>query len=218
MAIKPSEDGQGITLMKLDKVEWWSTQLGLEAHKPIQTSCMQAWHIRIGGCLGPFSTSSYSPDLLGPCFRFLLHLFYTLSKRQPEPSKVFNMRACQLIRESFPVCPELCRQPVSPSTPPSTLPTHTHTQTHVSTSPPLTGRCHSGRQLQSLVWRLSSNQRPSSLSTATWPWGYHCHTAYTPSNTHAHTQPHAQTQNEELNEEQMEEVAVFYLESWNLLR
>lgn len=186
----------------------------LEAHKPIQTSCMQAWHIRIGGCLGPFSTSSYSPDLLGPCFRFLLHLFYTLSKRQPEPSKVFNMRACQLIRESFPVCPELCRQPVSPST----LPTHTHTQTHVSTSPPLTGRCHSGRQLQSLVWRLPSNQRPSSLSTATWPWGYHCHTAYTPSNTHAHTQPHAQTQNEELNEEQMEEVAVFYLESWNLLR
>lgn len=190
----------------------------LEVHKPIQTSCMQAWHIRIGGCLGPFSTSSYSPDLLGPCFRFLLHLFYTLSKRQPEPSKVFNMRACQLIRESFPVCPELCRQPVSPSTPPSTLPTHTHTQTHVSTSPPLTGRCHSGRQLQSLVWRLSSNQRPSFLSTATWPWGYHCHTAYTPSNTHAHTQPHAQTQNEELNEEQMEEVAVFYLESWNLLR
>lgn len=107
----------------------------LEAHKPIQTSCMQAWHIRIGGCLGPFSTSSYSPDLLGPCFRFLLHLFYTLSKRQPEPSKVFNMRACQLIRESFPVCPELCRQPVSPSTPPSTLPTHTHTDTRVHISP-----------------------------------------------------------------------------------
>lgn len=26
MAIKPSGDGQGITLMKLDKVEWWSTQ------------------------------------------------------------------------------------------------------------------------------------------------------------------------------------------------
>lgn len=45
------------------------------------------------------------------------------------------MRACQLIRESFPVCPELCRQPVSPSTPPSTLPTHTYTDTRVHISP-----------------------------------------------------------------------------------
>jgi len=69
-------------------------------------------------------------------------------------------------------------------------PCHQHcqnTQTHVFTSPPLTGRCQLGRQLHSLVWRLSSNQRPSSLSTATWPWGYHCHTAYTSTNTHTHT-------------------------------
>lgn len=57
--------------------------------------------------------------------------------------------------------------------------THTHARARVSTSPPLTGRCHLRRQLQSLVWLLSSNQRPSSLSTATWPWGYHCHTVYT---------------------------------------
>ncbi len=46
---------------------------------------------------------------------------------------MFNMRACQLIRESFPVCPEHCRQPVSPSTLPSTLPTHTHIHTHTDT-------------------------------------------------------------------------------------
>ena len=43
---------------------------------------------------------------------------------------MFNPRACQLIRESFPVCPEHCRQPVRPSTSPSTPPEHT--QTHVS--------------------------------------------------------------------------------------
>lgn len=139
------------------------------------------------------SIAFYSPDLLGSCFPLsCLHLFCTLSKHQPEPSPVFNMGACHLIRESFPVCPEHCRQPVSPSTPPSTLPTHTHPDTHVSTSPPLTGRCHSGRQLQSLVWRLSSNQRPSSLSTATWPRGYHCHTAYTPSE-HTHANTHGPT-------------------------
>lgn len=38
-----------------------------------------------------------------------------------------------------------------------------------------------------MVWRLSSNQRPLSLSTATRPWGYLCHTAYTPVNTLTHT-------------------------------
>ncbi len=91
--------------------------------------------------------------------------------------------------------------------------TYTHTLTHVSTSPPLTGRCHSGRQLQSLVWLLSSNQRPSSLSTATWPWGYHCHTAHTPLNTHTHS-AHTHTDSGEEEEETEEEVAVFYLESW----
>ncbi len=40
------------------------------------------------------------------------------------------MRDCQLITETFPVCPEHCRQP---SALPSTLPTHTHTHTHTST-------------------------------------------------------------------------------------
>lgn len=89
-----------------------------------------------------------------------------------------------------PVCREHCRQPVSPSTLPSTVPKHT--QTHVSTSPPLTGRCHTGRQLHSLVWQLSSNQRSSSLSTETWPWGYHCHTACTPWNTLVHAHKHTE--------------------------
>lgn len=131
-----------------------------------------------------------------------------LSEHRPEPSWVF-MRACPLIRESFPICPEHCRQPVSPSA----LLTHAHTHAHMRRHLPANGGgCHLRRQLQLLVWLLSSNQRPSSLSTATRPWGHHCHMAHTttahPPNTHTHW--HTGEEEEEVEKE----VAVFYPESW----
>lgn len=57
-----------------------------------------------------------------------------LSEHRPEPSWVF-MRACPLIRESFPICPEHCRQPVSPSA----LLTHAHTHAHMRRHLPANG-------------------------------------------------------------------------------
>lgn len=165
-------------------MEWWSAQLGLQRHMQTHKAthtCMRVthkvWHLRTGwSYVSSFHIFIFLNCLVSAFVSFLLSV--VLSKRRTKLSSVFNTKACQLIRESFPVCPKLCRQPVSPSTSSSTH-THTHTRARVSTSPPLTGRCHLRRQLQSLVWLLSSNQRPSSLSTATWPWGYRCHTVHT---------------------------------------
>lgn len=211
MAIKPSADGQGITLMKLDKVEWWSTQPRLWRHtNHTQTCSTQARHIRTRV---PFCSIFFphSPDLLGACFHSSSVLpspfLHFPPKKHParEPARCSTWEPVSSSGKLSLVCPEHCRQPVSPSSLPSTLPKHT--QTHVSTSPPLTGRCHSGRQLHSLVWRLPSNQRSSSLSTETWPWGNHCHTAYTPC-THKHTDWWGKDE-----DKVEEEVAVFYQEN-----
>lgn len=187
MAIKPSADGQGITLMKLDKVEWWSTQ---------HTDMLHKWDTAYRFA-SLYSPRSRSPDRLGPCSQSLLsylHLSCTFPQTPSRsPAWCSTRGPVSSSGKVSPVCREHCRQPVSPSTLPSTLPKHT--QTHVSTSPPLTGRCHTGRQLHSLVWQLSSNQRSSSLSTETWPRGYHCHTACTPLGTHSYM--HANTQSSE---------------------
>lgn len=165
-------------------MEWWSAQLGLQRH--MQTH--KATHTHTHVCV--LHTQCDTSGLDAVMFPLSIFLFSWTA---------WSLLSFNFCSQSF--CPNgglswarcSTRRSVSSSGKvslfvPSSVGSqsvhqprhqHTHARARVSTSPPLTGRCHLRRQLQSLVWLLSSNQRPSSLSTATWPWGYHCHTVYT---------------------------------------
>lgn len=155
MAIKPSGNGQGITLMKLGKVEWWSTQPGLWKTTVMQKlhtqlcGCTQTRHIRAACCLAFSSVFFFIISAFMVCLvillPFWLQLFCILSEHQVQPS--YRCSTWGPVSSSGKVFLFVLSIVGSSQSITGSAINGEHTRINTYTSAPVTERCHSVRQL-----------------------------------------------------------------------